>query len=242
MKKAILLDLDNTLVDFMKFKAEACEAAVKAMIRHGLRMERGAAMKKLFQMYNKLGIEEGKIFQKFLGEMTGKVDYNILSNAIIAYRKMRFGNLKSYPDVERTLQKLKKKGFKLAIISDAPRLKCWLRLATIGLTDFFDAVVAYEDTGKKKPHHLPFQKALRKLHCGAKEAIMVGDNLSRDIEGAKKMGIVTVYAAYGNPRERTSQYRLVNPHYYTKVNPKIPNGADYTIYSFKEIYNLAKKV
>ena len=36
--RAILFDLDNTLVDFMQMKEEACKAAVKAMIVAGLKM------------------------------------------------------------------------------------------------------------------------------------------------------------------------------------------------------------
>ena len=242
MKKAILMDLDNTLVDFMKYKIESCRSAVDSMIKHGLKIDKKEAIKKLFNMYGRHGIEEGRILQKFLMEVNGKIDYKILSNGISAYRKMRFGNLKPYKDVEKTLKKLRKMGYKLAILSDAPRLKCWIRLASIGLTDYFDTVIAYEDTRKKKPHTLPFKKALRKLKCGPSEVVMVGDNIARDIFGAKKMGIATVFAAYGNPEDAELAYKGIVPDYYKKVNPRLGNLSDYTINSFKELPKLLRKL
>jgi predicted HAD superfamily phosphohydrolase YqeG len=46
--KAIILDLDNTLIDFMKIKRTACRAAVNAMIKAGLKAYRKEALKLIF--------------------------------------------------------------------------------------------------------------------------------------------------------------------------------------------------
>jgi len=51
--KAILFDLDNTLVDFMAMKRKSCEAAIDEMISAGLGMKREEALKILFEMYDK---------------------------------------------------------------------------------------------------------------------------------------------------------------------------------------------
>ncbi|HZX20115.1 MAG TPA: HAD-IA family hydrolase, partial [archaeon] len=126
-----------------------------------------------------------------------KVDYKILSSGIAAYRKMQAGYLEPYPRVRSTLIKLKEKGLKLGIVSDAPRLKAWLRLAEMGLTDFFDFAVTLDDTGKTKPDQLPFQAALKNLKCKPEEVLFVGDNPGRDIKGAKKAGMKTALAKYG---------------------------------------------
>ena len=40
MIKAILFDVDNTLIDFMKMKRKSCEAAVETMISAGLKMKK----------------------------------------------------------------------------------------------------------------------------------------------------------------------------------------------------------
>lgn len=197
MFKAALFDLDNTLIDFMKMKRMSCEAAIEAMIDSGLSLDKRTAYKKLFDLYDIHGIEHQKIFQKFLKKTTGKVDYKILSNGITAYRRTQAGVLEPYPHVRSTLLKLKEKGLKLGIVSDAPKLKAWLRLSEMNLTDFFDVVVTSEDTGKLKPHKMPFEVAIEELKIPAEEILFVGDNPERDIKGAKQLGMKTALAKYG---------------------------------------------
>ena len=195
--KAVLFDLDNTLIDFLRMKKISCEAAISAMIDGGLKMPKEKAYKKLFDLYGVHGIEHQKIFQKFLKEVKGKIDYRILSKGIAAYRKMQAGYLEPYPHVRSTLIALKEKGLKLGIVSDAPRMKAWMRLAEMGITDYFDLVVTLDDTGKYKPHKLPFQAAIKALKVKPEEILFVGDNPARDIQGAKKLGMKTALAKYG---------------------------------------------
>ena len=65
MIKAVIFDLDNTLIDFMKMKNLSCDAAISAMINSGLNVNKEKAMKELFKLYDKYGLEEKRIFQKF---------------------------------------------------------------------------------------------------------------------------------------------------------------------------------
>jgi len=198
--KAILFDLDNTLIDFMRMKRNSCEAAISAMIDAGLNINKEKAMKKLFKLYDRYGLEDNEIFQKFLKEEMGKIDYRILANAIVAYRSVRASYLQPYPHTDYVLIKLKGKGIKLAIVTDAPKLKAWIRLMAMKIGNFFDVVVAYEDTKHLKPSALPFEAALAKLGVKPQECLMVGDMPQRDIEGAKKLGMKTCFAKYGNPK------------------------------------------
>jgi len=195
--KAVLFDLDNTLIDFMRMKKISCEAAISAMIDAGLKMGKDEAYEKLFVLYGVHGIEHQQIFQKFLEEVAGEVDYRILSRGIAAYRKMQAGYLEPYPHVRSTLITLHEKGLKLGIVSDAPRLKAWMRLAEMGVADFFDFVVTLDDTGQLKPSALPFRAALEQLGCKPEEILFVGDNPERDIKGAKEIGMKTALAKYG---------------------------------------------
>lgn len=204
MIKAVLFDLDNTLIDFMRMKRNSCEAAVSAMIDAGLKVNKEKALKKLFKLYDKHGLEEKTIFQKFLKEQTKKIDYRILANAIVAYRNVRASYLQPYPHTDYVLIKLKSKGIKLAIVTDAPRLKAWLRLMAMKIGNFFDVVVTFEDTKHLKPSALPFEAALRKLDLKPGECLMVGDMPHRDMKGAKKLGLKTCFAKYGNPKIRKS--------------------------------------
>ncbi len=195
--KAVLFDLDNTLVDFMQMKRRCSEAAIRAMVEAGLPLNEERAKKRLFAMYWKAGIEDQNIFEKFLKATMGKVDYRVLATGIAAYRRVKAGYLAPYPHVRETLVKLKGQGLKLGIVSDAPRLQAWLRLAEMNLVEFFDVVVALEDTGRKKPHKMPFRQAIRKLDVKPQEVLFVGDDPQRDIKGAKSVGMLTALAAYG---------------------------------------------
>lgn len=196
--KAVVFDLDNTLVDFMRMKEAGVEAGVEAMIDAGLKMSKNEAIEKIFQIYDRVGIEDQKIFDRFLEEELGHVDPRILAAGIVAYRKAKEANLVLYPHVRYTLMELLKRGLRLAVVSDAPRLQAWTRLVQVGLHHFFEVVVTYDDTQSRKPDPKPFLITLEKLKVLPQEAIMVGDWPERDISGATKIGMVTVFARYGD--------------------------------------------
>ena len=128
----------------------------------------------------------------------GHVDYRILAAGIVGYRKAREAALVLYPHVNRTLLTLLKKGMRLAVISDAPRQEAWMRLCYLGLHHMFDTVIAFEDTGERKPSPVPFRLALERIGIEPTEALMVGDWPERDIKGAGELGINTVFARYGD--------------------------------------------
>jgi len=89
----------------------------------------------------------------------------------------------------------------LGIVSDAPRMQAWLRLAEMNLLEFFDVVVALEDTGREKPSKRPFKKAIKRLGFKAEEILFVGDNPGRDIVGAQRVGMKAALATYGQVME-----------------------------------------
>lgn len=200
MIKGILFDLDNTLIDFMKMKKASCDAAIEAMIAAGVDLPKERATKVLFDLYGEYGIEYDQIFQRFLEKIQQKIDYKILAAGIVAYRKAQEAYKKPYPKVIPTLIKLREKGIKAAIVSDAPRLKAWIRLTELGLQDFFDAVVAQGDVNEMKPSRIPFEKALAELDLKPNEVLMIGDWPERDIAGAKVLGMKTCFARYGYQR------------------------------------------
>ena len=197
MIKAVIFDVDNTLIDFMKMKKIAVEEAIDAMIDAGLEINKKKALEELYKIYYNVGLEDPTIFQRFLKKMTGTVDHKKLAYAIVAYRQARTGFLHPYAGTKRTLIKLKEKGLKLAVVSDAPKLKAWIRLVNMKIDDFFDAVVAFEDTNRQKPSRLPFRAVLKELGLKPSECLMVGDRIEKDIKGAKEIGMKTCFARYG---------------------------------------------
>ena len=224
MIKAVLFDLDNTLIDFMRVKRTSVDAAINAMLAAGVKLKKRKATKILYGIYSKYGIEHQQIFQKFLTAVLGKIDYKILAEGIVAYRKTQAGILQPYSDVVPTLKKLRRQRLKLAIVSDAPRMRAWLRLVDMGIQNLFDAVVCFEDTGKYKHTGLPFKRALKLLKLKPAQCLMVGDWPERDIVGAKKLGIRTIFARYG----ATKKIRK--------------SGADFEIDSVRGVLDVVKKV
>jgi len=198
MIRAIIFDLDNTLTDFMKMKRAAIDSAVDGMMDGGLTLSREEISEKIYKVYDREGIEYQQVFDLFLKEELGRIDYKILASAIVAYRRARDSYLVLYPHVNLTLMELLKRGLKLAVVSDAPRVQAWMRLAQLQLQHLFDPVVAFEDTGEKKPSPKPFARALEMLQVEPQEAIMLGDWPERDVLGASKLGIRTAFARYGD--------------------------------------------
>jgi putative hydrolase of the HAD superfamily len=196
--RAIIFDLDNTLTDFMRMKDQAVEGAIDGMVDAGLASPRAEVKEKIYRIYQREGIEYQNVFDQFLQEELGRVDYKLLAAAIIGYRRSRDSFLVLYPHVHVTLVDLIRRGVKLAVISDAPALQAWLRLAQLKLETFFEHVVTFDDTGERKPSEVPFRKALSLLGVGPEEALMVGDWPERDVVGAAHLGIRTVFARYGD--------------------------------------------
>lgn len=215
MIRAIIFDLDNTLVDFMSMKRLAVGAAVDAMIDAGLELDRAAAESDIMAIYDREGIEYQRVFDDFLSGRLGKIDHKILASGIVAYRRAREAALVLYPHVTVTLMELLKAGLKLAVVSDAPRREAWLRLCSLNLHHLFDVVVTFEDTSERKPSAAPFRRALAQLGVEPEEALMVGDWPERDMVGATKAGIRTAFARYGDTfgtMESGADYELEDIH------------------------------
>jgi putative hydrolase of the HAD superfamily len=224
MIKAVIFDLDNTLVDFMVMKRQAVDAAINAMIDAGLKLPVDDARKRIDKIYKEKGIEFQNVFDQLLYDVFKKVDYKILSAGVIAYRRAREAALVPYPHVYMTLTELLKMGLKLAVISDAPAREAWLRLSYLNFHHLFDLVLTFDDTGERKPSPVPFKKALKLLGLKPEEALMVGDWAERDMVGAAKVGMKTVFAKYGDT------FGTVETH------------ADYDINDISELTSVVKRI
>lgn len=196
--QAVIFDLDNTLTDFMQAKQNAIKAAVDAMIDTGLQLSREEGHRRIFDIYKSKGIEHQRVFNEFLQAQIGRVDDRTLAAAVVAYRRARDGSLVLYPHAMLTLNRLLKEGYKLAVVSDAPRFEAWLRICYLGLQHMFDVVLTIDDTGHRKPSPEPFRMALQQLNVAPERAVMIGDWPERDIVGANEVGLHTVYARYGD--------------------------------------------
>ncbi len=207
--QAVVFDLDNTLTDFMEAKDRAVRAAADAMVDAGLRMDPSDVYDGVFAIYDEVGIEHQRVFDRFLEQHAGEVDPSILAAGVVAYRRAREAHLVPYPHVRAVLHRLVKEGYKLAVVSDAPRFEAWLRLTYLRLNHVFDVVLTHDDTGHHKPSPVPFRMALEQLGVEPSRAVNIGDWPERDIVGGDAAGLHTVYARYGDTydsgdREKTT--------------------------------------
>jgi len=221
--KGVVFDLDNTLLDFMKMKQVAVRSAIRGMIEAGLEIDEKKSFEDIITLYEKIGWENQKVFDVFLENSIGHVDNKFLAAGIVAYRRAREANLLAYPNVNKTLIELTKLGMKLAVVSDAPSREAWMRIYYLNLYHFFDVVITFDDSGERKPSAIPFEMALKKLGLKPQSSLMIGDWPERDVVGAKKIGMRTAFAVYGDT-------------FGTKVS-----GADWDIKDISELTRIIKK-
>lgn len=224
MIKAVIFDLDNTLLDFIRMKERAVAAAVEAMIEAGLDVDLEESYKKIMHLYESHGWENQEVFNDFLIELSGKVNYKYLAAAIVAYRRAREASLMPYPNVSKTLTELARNGVKIAVISDAPAREAWLRIYYLNLHHHFDLVLTFDDIGVRKPDPKGFKMVLERLQIKAEEAIMVGDWPERDMVGASQLGMKTVFARYGDTFDT------------------VDSGADWDVDNIYEIVNIIQSI
>src|SRR5688572_19990081 len=205
--QAVLFDLDNTLVDFLRMKRTASDAAARAMVAAGADFPFPAdeAGDILFGDYLQ-DIEGDAVFAQFLrkhhqqkiGLTQHHVD-RITAHAVNAYLKAKMLQAEPYAGVRRTLIQLTRKGIRLGVLTDAPRFKAYQRLEAAGLVDFFEFVLTFTDSNERKPHEKTFRAALDLFGLPPQAVLMVGDWPEKDMAGAKAVGMRTAWASYGKP-------------------------------------------
>ena len=197
MLKAVIFDLDNTLVNFWKFKQESAREAAKAMISAGLEMKEESIYHLIFKIYQERGVEYQFVFTDLLKPFAfEKVKFErIRDAAIVAYLRKKGQVLRPYPGIIETLTALKS-SYRLAVLTDAARDQAHSRLNFTGLSEYFEAVGTLHDTNVYKPGVEPFLAICKKLGVEPSECLMVGDNPARDMAGAHAVGMKTCLAKY----------------------------------------------
>jgi HAD superfamily hydrolase (TIGR01662 family) len=96
-----------------------------------------------------------------------------------------------YDDVPEVLRTLHGRGVKIGLISNTQRSLTAFE-AHFALDGLFAVAVSSYDHGYMKPHPSIFEHALRQVSARPHEAVMVGDSLAHDIEGARRLGMRAV--------------------------------------------------
>ena len=95
-------------------------------------------------------------------------------------------NFELFEDVLPVLEELRRAELRIALVSNGIRdLTAFVAHHRLHV----DAIVDSRSHGRVKPHPTIFQAALVKLGVAAEDAVMVGDSLEEDIEGARALGM-----------------------------------------------------
>ena len=88
---------------------------------------------------------------------------------------------------------LRNKGYRMHMCSNGFHEVQYKKLAACGLRDYFDTVVLSEDAGVNKPAPAYFDYAFRITNACKDTTIMIGDNFTTDIMGAKNAGLDAIF-------------------------------------------------
>jgi len=107
------------------------------------------------------------------------------------YRGISRRRLSPYPHVPEVLGVLRER-YPLALVTDAQSAYARGELHKAGLLGYFDPIVVSGDHGYRKPDRRLFEFALHGMGVAAQHTLFVGNDMHRDIYGARAAGMKTV--------------------------------------------------
>jgi putative hydrolase of the HAD superfamily len=107
------------------------------------------------------------------------------------YRGISRRRLRPYPHVRGVLDVLRRR-YPLALVTDAQSAYARGELRQVGLLNYSDPIVVSGDHGYRKPDRRLFECALQEMGIAAEHTLYVGNDMYRDIFGAREAGMRTV--------------------------------------------------
>lgn len=182
--KAAVFDLDDTLYS----EKEYVKSGFKAI---------AAEFSQIDDLYEKLlfAFEKGKQAidevlkaENIYSEENKKRCLNIYRNHI--------PQINLYSGVREMLEKTKRKGLKLGIITDGRPEGQRAKIGALNICDLFDEIIITDELGGiqyRKPNPEAFKKMGEVLDASYKEMIYIGDNANKDFMAPQKMGMKCVW-------------------------------------------------
>lgn len=185
--KAMTFDLDNTLYDVSQYYLGGFrEIAEYLSKKYNLSSQK--IYKKLKDIWDEKTSMHHHLFDDALDFFSCKKELNRILGMFNDYE----GELRPYPHVALILEELKKRKYKLGIITDGDVDRQKRKVRLLGLGGLFDEIILTKELGSLKPSVVPFQEMINRLGVTPQESLYVGDNPLLDFEGAKKAGMKTV--------------------------------------------------
>lgn len=185
MKELIIFDMDGTLVDSSLTIANAINS-----VRKNLSLE---------------PMDEKQILDKVNDPHLNPALYFYEAKAFTPEHEEWFSSyytqhheeeLRLYDGVENLLMKLKEKGYKLAVATNAYRVSTLQSLSHLNILHHFDAVACYDDVAHGKPKPDMLEKLLEELNISVQETLFIGDG-NRDKLAAEAISMDYLMVNWG---------------------------------------------
>ncbi len=204
--RGILFDLYGTLIDIEtdETKNSIYRGIAHFLTYHGIyrhRQEVRDHYYRIMKEQKELGgekypeIDVESIWNIFLAEETVKGDHERQELALILaqlYRAISRKRLRLYPGVMSVLDALRP-AYRMALVSDAQPCYALPEIKAVGLDGYFNPIVISARHGFRKPDKRLFEKALTQMKLSPTEVICVGNDMYRDIYGATRLGIKSIF-------------------------------------------------
>jgi phosphoglycolate phosphatase len=191
--RAVLIDLDGTLIDSVQDLTAAANAMLAEFDHAPLSVD-------TVRSYVGRGI--ANLVQRCFG------DEPAAEGALAAFRRhyAQSNGLQAqvYPGVVDGLQAMRALGLPLACVTNKAATFVPPLLAATGLAGFFDFLVCGDSVARVKPDPLPLLHACAHFGVNAAEAVMIGDSMN-DVRAARAAGCAVICVPYGYSEGRALQ-------------------------------------
>lgn len=189
MVKAVVFDLDDTLISEMQYIESGFES-VSEYISCLYKIEKTYilnTMKSLFQKSPK------QVFNRLLEHY--EIDYtdeNIME--LVKIFREHIPKIEFYNDVIPVLRELRNRGLKLGIITDGYKETQIRKLNKLNSKLIFDRIIINDELGREywKPNEASYILMAKDLKVKLNEMVYVGDNVEKDFISANVLGMYTV--------------------------------------------------
>jgi phosphoglycolate phosphatase len=195
--KAVVIDLDGTLLDTAEDLADAAEAMLD---------ELGMPLVPLAEIKTYIGNGVSRLVKRALTrDLDAEPEPELFKRAIESYQK-HYGQHVSrksrpFPGVVEGLDALKAAGVHLACITNKAERFTLPLLKDTGLYDYFELILSGDTLPERKPSPLPLLHASVVFDCQPDELLLIGDSLN-DTQAARAAGSPVFCVPYGYNRGR----------------------------------------
>ena len=198
--KAIIFDLDGTLVDTAPDLMAATNYALSVAGRPGISEA---------QLRSFVGHGAMDLIKRGLGATGGLPDdaeIKQLHGVLLDYYGKNIAvHSKVFPGVVTLLDEAKANGLKMGVCTNKVEGLSNHLLKEIGLAPYFDAVVGGDTLPVMKPNVAPYNEVARRLGVDSKHSVMFGDS-ETDIRTAQNVGVPVIAVSFGYTHEHVSTF------------------------------------